>query len=396
MSWRVTDVEAERRNLVKAWLSRRYTVVELAQAYGISERVAHKTLRRFREGGWEALADRSRARLNQTCTPADIATALIEARRKNPTWGPRKLRNALRGKQPDVAWPAISTVGSILKRHGLVEDRRRRRARAVPSAPCVEATAPNVSWSMDFKGHFRLGTGDWCYPLTVTDNASRFILKCKALDGPFLKGTWRELVNCFHEHGLPMSIRSDNGSPFGGHGLTRTSTIMVRLIKLGVTPDYIQPGKPQQNARHERMHRTLKHETASPPAATKAAQQRRFNSFVAKFNNERPHEALNDETPSSVHRRSAREMPSRLPDAEYDEGTITRSVRQNGAFKWDAEEFYLAEPLIGERVAFDPIDDGIYLVRFLTYPLAVFDARTRKLHPAGTTPKADLCDRSKG
>jgi len=387
MAWRKTDVEAERKSLVQDWLKGRYTVVQLARMYGVSERVAHKALRRFREGGYPALQDRSRARHTQVCTASEIVNALVESRRSHPHWGPRKLRSHLATERPEVEWPAVSTVGSILVRHGLVVERRRRRARAGHSGPCVDATAPNVSWSMDFKGQFRLGDGSLCYPFTVTDNASRYILRCTALDGTSLQGAWRELRRCFRENGLPSSIRSDNGSPFGASSLTGLSTMKVRLLKLGITPDLIQPGRPQQNGRHERMHRTLKAETASPPAAAKNAQQRRFNAFMDEFNNQRPHEALGDRTPASVHERSVREMPSQIPNAEYDEGVTTRSVRTNGCFKWGSVEFFLAAPLAGERVAFDPLDEDIYMIRFTTVPIAVFDAAEGKLHPAGTTIK---------
>lgn len=396
MTWRKTDVNEQRKQLVKDWLAGSHTVVQLARMYGVSERVAHKTLRRFREGGFEGLRDRSRARHTQVCTSSEIVDALVACRRRHPTYGPRKLRRILKTAQPDVEWPAKSTIGSVLGRHGLIGPPRRRRWTAGHGPPCVEATMPNESWSMDFKGQFRLGDGTLCYPFTVTDNASRFILRCKALDGVAFDETWAELVRCFRDHGLPRSIRSDNGPPFGAANLTGLSSMNIRLMRLGITPDLIEPGKPQQNGRHERMHRTLKHETANPPAATKAAQQRRFNRFIETFNNERPHEALDDLTPASVHERSPRELPSRVPVLEYDDGVITRSVRQNGCFKWDAKEYFLSAPLAGERIAFELVEDEIYLIRFMTRPIAVFDKREGKIHPAGTTAKADLCDRSKG
>jgi putative transposase len=344
MTWRVTDVEEERRRLVKAWAKRKYSVVQLAQMFGVSERVAHKTLRRFREGGWEALKERSRARHTQASTPPKVVAAIVDAKRRMSDWGPRKLRNVLMAEQPTVSWPATSTFGSILKKHGLVQPRRGRRQRATHGPPCVEATAPNVSWSMDYKGQFRLGDGSWCYPFTVTDNASRYILCCEALDGTELEATWRQLLRCFRNYGLPTSIRSDNGSPFGAASLTGLTTMKVRLLKLGIMPDLIVPGNPQQNGRHERMHRTLKLEATSPPSSTKAAQQRRFNDFVERFNTKRPHEALGGRTPAEAYRPSARELPRKPPRVEYDEGTLTRRVRQNGCIKWESEEIFLAGP----------------------------------------------------
>lgn len=388
MGWRSTDVKVERRRFVDAWLKGGSSVAGLARAFGISERVAHKTLRRFKEEGPAGLIDRSRARLAQQRVAPEMATLVIEARRRHPDWGPRKLRDWLHNKQPSLALPAASTMGSLLKRHGLVADlQRRRRERLMPTHPCVEANAPNDSWSMDYKGQFRTRDGRWCYPFTVTDNASRLILACKALDGPTLDDTWRELARVFRKHGLPHSIRSDNGSPFASHGLARISVMMVRLLRLGVLPDFIAPGQPQQNGRHERMHRTLKQATASPPAGNKAAQQRRFNAFVDEFNNERPHEALDGKAPRSVHVSSPRQMPGKLPKAEYDDGVVVRSVRQNGCFKWGSREVFLAEPLAGERVAFATLDDDIHLISFTTYPVAIFDALKGTVHAAGTTPQ---------
>lgn len=386
MVWNDTNAERERRKLVREWLTRKRSVVDLASAYDVDERTVHRTIKRFKEGGWEGLSERSRARHTQDATPQRLVNAIVDARRAHPNWGARTLRFLLLQDQPDVAWPAPSTIGSILDRAGLIPPRARRRRGTTNAAPCVEAAAPNDSWSMDFKGQFRTRDAVWCYPLTVLDNYSRYFLHCKALAAPTFKTTWRELVVCFEEHGLPTAIRSDNGTPFAGNGLTRMSKLAVRLIKLGVLPDYTAPASPQQNGRLERLHRTLKQETASPPAGDRAAQQRRFNSFLDEYNAIRPHQALGGKVPADAHVPSRRKMPKTLPDVVYDEGVVTRRIRTDGSFKWKAETVFLAEPLIDEQVAFVPIEDGIYMVRFSSYPLAVFDERTKKLFPAGSKP----------
>ena len=383
MPWSTNDVEAERKLLIKAWLTQRYSVVELARKFGISERIAHLTIVQFKSDGLGGLKRKSRARLTQSSsTESALVERIVELRRHRPTWGPRKLRDLLRRTEPSIAWPASSTIGDILKREGLISPRHRRRRRSDPMWPSIQADAPNASWSMDHKGHFAVGGGR-CYPFTVTDNFSRMILCCDVATSAALGPVWSALRTTFRERGLPRSIRSDNGSPFAGNGLTRLSTLSVRLIRLGITPEFITPGKPQQNGRHERMHRTLKQETASPPAATLRAQQRRFDGFVADFNTVRPHEALQGQVPADVHVDSTQEMPSKLPKIEYDDGVITRAVNAGGCFKWASRFVFLAEPLVGERVAFDRIDDGIYTVRFGPRPIAVFDEVAGKVYAAG-------------
>jgi putative transposase len=387
MTWKRTDSESEKAHLVEDYFTGKYTVIELAKSYGVSERTAHKTLKRFKTEGPQGLIERSRARHTQDATPEHLVAEIVELRRSHPRWGAKKIRAALERKNPHETWPAPSTVHCILDRYGLVEAKRHRGSRPPDvRGPCVDAVAPNYSWSIDFKGQFRTGDRRLVYPLTVTDNNSRLIICCQGLLHPTTEATWRELVICFRKYGLPVAMRSDNGVPFAGMGLTRQSALSVRLMKLGILPDFIRRGAPYQNGRHERMHRTLKEETALPPAANLRAQQKRFNAFVAEFNEERPHEALGNKVPAEVHTLSVREMPHRLPDVDYDAGTITRSVRNNGCFKWKEDEHYLGEPFRGEHVAFDRVSDAIYQVRFSTYVVAVFDEKKARLRHAGWKP----------
>ena len=387
MVWNDTNAEIEKKKLIRMWMGHQHSIVDLARMFGIAERTAHRVINRFKDEGWEGLKERSRARHTQPdATPANVVAAIVDARRAHPKWGPRKLRAFLAREAPEHAWPAPSTIGSILDRQGLVESRFRRRQRNPAQRPCVDAVAPNISWSIDYKGQFRTSDGKVCYPLTIIDNCSRYLLHCKGLPSPTTEGTWNELVRCFREHGLPVALRSDNGSPFGGSGLTGLSKLAVRLIRLGILPDFIRPASPQQNGRQERFHGTLKRETAQPPAGDRAAQQRRFNSFLEEYNEVRPHEALGNKVPADVHVQSSREFPSQLPKVEYDEGVITRAVRPSGCFKWDQEEIFISETLVDERIAFVPIESATYLVRFANYPIAVFDEVRKKLFHAGWKP----------
>lgn len=403
MPWKSTDAVEQRRLFVDACLKSRESIAAVARQFGISERVAHKFLRRFREEGPDGLLDRSRARHTQRFAAPDIEALVVEARHRFG-WGPRKLRAYLAPRYPKLAWPAVSTIAAILDRHGLIVPRRRRRQRRERvAAPCVKATGPNRSWSIDFKGQFCTADGVMVYPLTVTDNFSRMILCCHALPSTKMEPMWERLLLCFREYGLPDSIRSDNGSPFGASNLVGLSSLAVRLLRLGIFPDFIAPASPQQNGRHERMHRTLKAETARPPAASMKAQQRRFLGFVKVFNEERPHEAIGDVPPASIHVRSKRELPARLPPAQYPDDIETRVVRRNGCFKWLSREVYISETLVGERIAFEQKYEDVYLVKFCEHEAAIFDVAKMKLRPvakkaaeAAKSPKSpDLCARKK-
>jgi putative transposase len=255
-------------------------------------------------------------------------------------------------------------VCEMLKRHGLVEDRPRRRAIGHPGRPSVIIEGPNDCWSADFKGQFCTGDGRWCYPLTVTDNYSRYLLACQALRGTLLEPTRAVLTGLFKEHGLPRRLRTDNGVPFAAVTLGRLSRLSVWLLKLGVMPELIEPGKPQQNGRHERMHRTLKAETANPPAGSLSAQQRRFNVYRPEYNEVRPHEALDMATPSQLWRASPRAMPEKLLPMEYPDRFEVRYVSANGGIRWERQRVNVSSALIGEYVGLEAIDDGLWDVYF--------------------------------
>lgn len=386
MPWRETHVSEQRVLLIAEHLRGERSVQDIAKHFGVSRKTAYKWIERFKSGG--LLQELSRRPLS---SPSRTATStvelLVETRRAHPTWGPRKLLGYLerRPEYVDVTWPAASTVGDILKRQGLVEARRHRRRLAGERRACVNADAPNDSWSVDLKGHFRLGNGRRCDPLTITDNHSRYLLCCVAVDEPKVTFIQPLIEAAFLKYGLPTSMRSDNGPPFGSAGVGGLSRLAVWLIKLGVRPDFITPGKPQQNGRHERMHRTLKAEACRPPRKDEATQQAAFDAFVDEYNNIRPHESLANETPASVHRVSTREMPATVASPTYPSRFTIRMVKTDGDIKWRNERLYLSQVLAHEPVGLDEVGDDVWLIHFGMVPIVVLDGFTRKLFPAGTS-----------
>lgn len=290
--------------------------------------------------------------------------AFLEVRRRHPSWGAKKLLTVVHKKQPHWELPNRSTVCDILARHGLVKKQRYRRRIGHPGKPQSAILAPNDLWCADFKGQFKTGNGVYCYPLTVTDGYSRFLLGCQALPSTAVAGAKPVFTRLFHEYGLPQRIRTDNGVPFATNTLARLSSLSAWWVRLGVLPELIEPGKPQQNGRHERMHRTLKAETTKPPAATLAAQQKKFNRFRHEFNQERPHEALDQQTPAAVYTASTRPMPAKLPPLEYPDRFETRYVSANGGIRWNCDWVNVSIVCAGEYVGLEEIDDGIWNVYF--------------------------------
>jgi putative transposase len=366
----------QRREFVEMYLKHRYETRTLCTLFGVSRKTGYKTIERFKEGGWEGLIERSHAaHTHPNATDEEIAERLIEAKHEWPRWGPEKLLDWLRAKQPDVNWPAVSTAGGILKRAGLVKANRRRRQITHPGRPRIgPVTAANQLHNIDFKGNFRTRDGRWCYPLTLTDTFSRSLLLCRGLLSPTYQDTRAALERCFRELGLPDRMRSDNGEPFvSSRSLGGLSRLGVWLIKLGVERIRTRPGSPQDNGLHERMHRTLKEETALPPAANLAAQQRRFKRFLREYNHERPHRALDGRTPASCYATSSRPMPDRIPTIEYEAHLTIRSVRTNGTIKWKGNHLFVSEVLTGERVGLEETDYGIWSLYFGPSLLGILD-----------------------
>lgn len=360
MSWRSSSVIDERLSFIVDWQSAEWPMAELCRRYGVSRKTGYKLVARFRAEGLSGLEDRSHARHHHpNATDAAMVETVLRARADHPHWGPKKLKAWLARKDLDLVVPAASTIGTILKQHGLVV-RRRRVSRARPSASLNTAHSANDVWGIDFKGWFRTGDGARCDPLSVSDLASRYLLRVQALDRPDGAHVWPVLDAAFREYGLPRVMRSDNGAPFASTGAGGLTALAVKLIKAGVMPERIRPGKPQENGRHERMHRTLKRETAQPPAASLAAQQRRFDAFRREFNQERPHEALGQQTPAEHFSPSPRRYSGRLREPDYEGADHVRKVHLKGDIKWRGERIFISEALVHEPVGMIEREDGSF------------------------------------
>ena len=354
-----------------------YSMTELCERYGISRKSGYKWVERVAEGGRAALADRSRA--PHHCPhriPEAIAAMLCTARRAHPQWGPKKLLDLLRPRHRRITvWPAVSTVGDLFERQGLITKRRRRRRAVHPGTVPPHTTEPNDLWAADFKGQFRTGDGRYCYPLTITDQHSRYLLTCHSLRNVQTVGTKPAFARAFREYGLPRAIRTDNGVPFATQAIHGLSQLNVWWMRLGIQHQRILPAHPQQNGAHERMHKTLKAGAIRPPRATLPAQQRAFDTFRTEYNEVRPHDTLHGKTPASVYRPSPRPYPRRLPPIEYPGHYLVKRVTSGGTFRFGRRLLFLATPLEGYNVGLDEVDDGIWSIYFCNVLIARFDER---------------------
>ncbi len=350
-----------------------FSVSALAARYGISRETFHVWKRRRESGEADWFRDRSSSPGH--CphrTEATLADAITAMRRRYPRFGPKKLRKKLQEADDRVAWPAASTIGDILKRGGLIESQPRRRRPLAQDGIVSVASRPNEEWSIDFKGWFRTRDGHRCDPLTVSDTASRYLLAVRIVP-PTHAGVRAELERLFGEVGLPEAVRSDNGSPFGAPGPSGLSRLSVWMLRLGIDVRFIPPGSPQDNGRHERMHRELKAETAVVPSEDADAQQARFDAFRAHYNEERPHEALDQTPPARCWTRPTRHLPETLALPWYDADHEVRRVRPTGAIKWRGAEVFIGEALAGETIGLRMLEAGGHLVRFCGRDLGVLD-----------------------
>ena len=380
MPWLERCAMDERLRFVAEWLSGEASKTELCEAYGVSRRVGYKWLTRYRAEGVSGLADRSHAPLlHGRSTPADLVEKIVDLRRNRPTWGPRKLVAKLEQLHPGLAWPSHSTVHAILKRQGLVQARRLRRRAPPRLGELVTPERPNQVWAVDHKGWIRLGDGQRCEPLTLADTYSRFLLAVSAGASTQEAQARPVMERAFKAYGLPEVIRSDNGPPFASTGVTGLTALSVWWIKLGVRPERITPGRPQENGRLERFHLTLL-EAMRPPAATRAAQARRFEAFRRDYNHQRPHQALKQVPPADFYIPSPRPMPKRPPEPDYGNGMITRKVRSNGEIKFVGGLVHISSALAGEGVAIEQIEQG-WRVWFYKQPIGLLDHRGQKLSP---------------
>ncbi len=374
----------ERIKMIGSWMGGDYAISELAAEYGISRKTAYKWIERYAAGGAEGLRDQSRApRHHPNAVAREVERALLELKEQRPLWGAPKLRRKLELAFGAERCPAESTVSEILRRHGLSRIARRRR-RATPStqpfASCQEA---NAVWCADFKGWFRTGDGAKCTPLTISDAHSRYLLRCQGLDGSTGFTTVQPLfIATFREYGMPRAMRTDNGPPFASTALGGLSPLAVWWVRLGLNLERIEPGQPQQNGRHERMHRTLKAATAQPPRANLRQQQKAFDEFRREYNQERPHEALGQRTPSEVYEPALRDYPERLPPPRgYPDDWQKRKVRGSGQIKWKGRDLRITSALIGHDIGLQPVGEGEWAIHFEHLELGRFDERNHRIKP---------------
>ena len=380
MVWKGVTVMDQRVRFISEYLNGYFPISELCCQFSISRKTGYKWAKRYRDFGVEGLTNQSRR--PRSCphqTPDNIIKAIVQVRSKHPTWGPKKLLDILSNKHPPGALPAISTTAGILKREGLIKPGKRRLRRKHPGCPKTTTHAPNDIWTADYKGQFKMKNGRYCYPLTVCDMHSRYLLGCDAHEAISLKNTTLHFTHLFEKFGLPKRIRTDNGVPFASNAIARLSSLSVWFIKLDIYPEHIEPGKPQQNGKHERMHRTLKKEATLPPEKNMREQQKRFDRFVNEYNEIRPHEALDMRKPAEIYRPSKKRMPKVIKHYDYPSHFEVRLVSRNGGIRWKHQRVPVSSTLIQEYIGFEEVEDGIYNVYFCDFLIGRFFEEISKI-----------------
>jgi putative transposase len=381
MPWKECHVVDERLRFVARLLDGEKMAV-VCKAFGISRKTGYKIYERYQQAGASGLTDRSRRpyrHANQL--PMAIEKSIVRLKKQYPSWGAPKLRERLKQQWSDVTCPAISTIHAVLDRHGLVKHRRRRPRSQVQGTTLSRPITPNALWCADYKGEFLLGNQRYCYPLTITDFATRYLLACEALSTTQERYAFRVFERAFHEFGLPQAIRTDNGVPFASaHALYGLSKLAVWWLRLGIQLERITPGHPEQNGRHERMHLTLKTEATRPAATNTLQQQARFDTFVHRFNHERPHHALDMQTPAS--RYTASTQPYRgLEDLDYPLHDWTAIITTCGRICYHRRKINVSQVFAGQKVGVKQVQGHIWLVTFMHYDLGYFDDETCRLEP---------------
>jgi transposase InsO family protein len=381
MPWKnVTPMDYKIKFLAE-YLSNIMSFSDLCRRYDISRKTGYKWINRYKaSNNPKSLLDISRKPHNSpTKIKEEVCQKILKIREDHKSWGPDKIIWELRKKHSDWDIPCYSSVNRILKHNGYIKPRRKKVHRPHPGKPVTVPTAPNDLWTADFKGQFKTLDGKYCYPLTVADADSRFLLACQSMLSPNKHNVKHVFSSLFQEFGLPVRIRTDNGSPFASIGIARLSRLSVWWIRLGIIPELIEPGCPQQNGRHERMHRTLKQETVLPPAGNISAQQRRFNKFIEEFNNHRPHAALDMKPPAEVYHNSSRLMPSKLPQIEYPAHYEVRRVSLNGGIRWRSKWVNVGPVLGSEFIGLVEIADGFWDVFFSSKFLGTLNEKIMKI-----------------
>ncbi len=388
MPWKESNALEQRNAFITEWTKGETSIAELCRIYEISRKTAYKWLERFELSGRAGLGNLSRApHHSPQAISEEQAAAIIAERQAHPNWGARKIQRTLVRKQADEVWPAASSIGELLKRAGLIQGRRVRRRTPPYSDPLQHAEEANQVWCVDFKGWFRYGDGGRCDPFTASDALSRLLLCCQATDkadGLHVRGV---MEATFRKYGLPDAIRSDNGSPFASRAPGGLSRLSMWWLQLGIRHERIQPGCPEQNGRHERMHRTLKQEAANPPKANRRLQQEAFADFQREYNEQRPHEALDWKTPAELYIPSARPYPARLPDLQYPPGVHLRRISQQGSLKWKCERTFLSEVLARQTVGLLETEEEFFEVYYGPLLVGWFDGRSKVFEPERPAPR---------
>lgn len=380
MAWQETGKNDEKLKFISDWLKQEFKFSDLCKRYGISRPTGYYLVNRYRSECEGAFKDKPKSPHNiPHKTSFEIESELIKLKYRYPSWGPVKIKDFLIAEGIKGNWPAPSTIGEIFKKHGLVKPRKIRKRIAPHSEPLKHCLAPNDVWSADFKGHFLLSNGKYCYPLTITDNYSRYLLACDGFLSPSCDNTIKTFEKIFAQYGLPKAIRTDNGQPFCSFGFGGLTRLSIWFLKLGIMPERIDLGAPQQNGRHERMHRTLKEAAIVPKKKRLHAQNKIFSNFIEEFNFKRPHQAISSKRPYELYTKSKKRLPEVLPEINYPKDFLTRKVKMNGEISFAGKKYYVSELLYKELIGLEVIDDNRAFVYFSKLKLGIIDAKLSKI-----------------
>ncbi len=380
MPWKTVKPMDQKIQLLSDWQTSQYSKTDLSHKYKISRPTVNKWLMRYEQEGIDGLKERSRG--PQHCphkTTDEIISMIITYKLENAKRGPKKIIAKLSKEYPELSWPAPSTVGDWLKKYNLVKKRKKRPHVAPYTKPFAQCTKANAVWSADYKGQFHTQDDKLCYPLTISDNYSRYLLKCQGLEGPRYQPTKTVFKAAFKEYGLPDVIKTDNGIPFASISIGGLSHLSIWWILLGIVPERIDKGCPQQNGRHERMHRTLKEEALNPVAETLEKQQLALERFRIAYNTDRPHEALKQQCPSEYYRPSVLPYPKKLAKPQYDSTTTVRQVMRNGHLMFKNQDFFLSKLLGNQPIGLKEAGDGYWAIYFSFQPIGTIDMRKKKI-----------------
>lgn len=380
MPWQKTPIKVQKMRFISDWLGQEYSMSALCARYKISRPSGYSLIKRYEEEGETAFIERSHScHTHPNETPKNLIKIILETKQRHLDWGAVTIQAWLKENKPNYSWPAVSTVGDILSRHGLVKKRYPRKHTPPHTEPLRDCDASNKVWSADYKGQFKMKNERYCYPLTITDNFSRYLFCCDGFDRIHHKSAIKSFERVFYEYGLPEAIRTDNGYPFAGTAIGGLSALSIWLLKLDIMPERIDLGCPQQNPRHERMHRTLKAGINLNLKSSLGRQQKWFDHFLKEFNEERPHQGLELKTPITVYKKSDRSYPLTLPEIIYPDEYLIRKVRTNGQIKYLGKLYFVSELLHGEPIGLEIIDDARAIVYFGRLKLGTIDSKLDRI-----------------